>query len=233
MSLSVLFPMLAASASTGLTCGVSCGACGTPVVNVFFSSYLLTHSGKLRRSLLSFSGFHLGKMASVTLLCVLISLLGSQIVDASGRVFGVNLQLLVYAAMLVFMAVLIVRWFHSYGSAAAGEECDGCCGGCTQEARKQGGFLPMLLYGCISGFSPCASLLLVLGYASALSAAEAAMVGLCFALANSLLPLLLLVTLTGLLSGEMHREISRKIKYFQLATYLVFTAAIAYNMMTS
>lgn len=230
--------MLASSAGTGLSCGVSCGACGTPVVNVFLSSYLLTHSGKLRRSLLSFIGFHIGKMITVTLLCVMISLLGSQIVDASGKLFGVNLQLLVYAAMLVFMAALITRWLRDNKKTSGPQDgcagCGGgCCGGNAGETRKKDGFLPMLAYGCISGLSPCTSLVIVLGYAAALTAAEAAIVGVCFSLANSIVPLLLLVSLTGLLSKEMYREIPQKIKYFQLAVYLIFSAAIVYNMITS
>lgn len=229
--------MLAASAGTGLSCGVSCGSCGTPLVNVFLSSYLFTHSGKLRRSLLSFAGFHLGKMITVTLLCVIISPLGSQIVDESGNLFGINLQVIVYAAMLIFIAVMIRRWFRDNGKASKCHNCSECGGGCGErdenQKRKRDGFVPMLVYGCISGLSPCTSLVIVLGYAAALTMAEAALVGLCFSLANSLVPLLLLVTLTGLLSGEMYREIPQKIKYFQLATYLIFLAAIIYNMFTS
>lgn len=255
MSWSVLLSMLATSAGTGLTCGVSCGACGTPVVNVFLSSYLFTHSGKLRRSLLSFAGFHLGKMITVALLCVLISLLGDQIVDETGNMFGVNLQMLVYAAMLVFMLVLIKKWFRDHSAASEPNTCTNCGGGCCSgktsksvetdggagsndrgginKGRTRDGFLPMLVYGCISGLSPCTSLVIVLGYASVLTMAEAAIVGLCFSFANSIVPFLLLVLLTGLLSREMYRELPDKIKYFQLVTYVVFATAIVYNMVTS
>lgn len=42
--------------------------------------------------------------------------------------------------------------------------------------------------------------------------------------------LLLLVALTGLLSRAMYKEIPTKIKYFQLATYMIFAAALAYNL---
>ena len=57
--------MLLTGASTGLTCGVSCGACGNPIVNVFLSSYLFTHTGKLKRSIIDFFGFHIVKAISV------------------------------------------------------------------------------------------------------------------------------------------------------------------------
>lgn len=219
MSLSTLLPLLLTGAGTGLTCGLSCGACGNPIVNVFLASYLFTHTGKLKRSIIAFLGFHLGKAISVMAMCALISMLGSSIVDESGKLFGFSLQRMVYAAMLIFMVVLIVRWFREE------KTCDGKC----RHARSDS-FIYMLSYGIISGLSPCASLVVVLGYASALTAMEAVLVGACFSLANSLIPLVLLVGLTGLLSGEMHKEIPTKIKYFQLATYIIFAAALAYNL---
>lgn len=218
MELTTLLPLLLTGAGTGLTCGVSCGACGNPMVNVFLAGYLFTHTGQLRKSMLTFLGFHLGKAISVMGMCALISGLGSAIVDDSGNLFGIPLQKCVYAAMLVFMLVLILRWFRA----------EKCSGSCRHAASDR--FLPMLAYGILSGLSPCASLAVVLGYASALTAMEAVLVGLCFSLANSLIPLLLLVALTGLLSRAMYKEIPTKIKYFQLATYMIFAAALAYNL---
>lgn len=106
-------------------------------------------------------------------MCALISGLGSAIVDDSGNLFGIPLQKCVYVAMLVFMLVLILRWFWAVT----------CSGSCRHAASDR--FLPMLAYGILSGLSPCASLLVVLGYASALTAMEAVLVGLCFSLANS------------------------------------------------
>ena len=224
MALSTLLPMLLTGAGTGLTCGLSCGACGNPMVNVFLAGYLFTHTGKLKRSIIAFGGFHLGKAISVMAMCTLISTLGSSIVDESGNLFGISLQRVVYVAMLVFMLVLIIRWFRE-------EKAEGCNGDCHKPRAKSDRFGHMLAYGIISGLSPCASLVIVLGYASALTIAEAVLVGLCFSLANSLVPLLLLVGLTGLLSGEMYREIPTKIKYFQLATYFVFAAALTYSLL--
>lgn len=220
MSLSTLLPLLLTGAGTGLTCGLSCGACGNPIVNVFLASYLFTHTGKLKRSILAFLGFHLGKAISVMTMCALISTVGSAIVDESG---GALLQRVAYAAMLVFMVVLIIRWFRE-------EKNEGCNGNCQKPRAKSDRFGHMLTYGIISGLSPCASLVVVLGYASALTTMEAVLVGACFSLANSLVPLVLLVGLTGLLSREMYKEIPSKIKYFQLATYIIFAAALAYNL---
>ncbi|MDR3310416.1 MAG: hypothetical protein LBS90_03590 [Oscillospiraceae bacterium] len=68
MTLSLLISMATAAAGAGVTCGVTCGACGSPLTNIFLSSYLFTHSGKLRRSILSFFAFFIGKTASVIIL---------------------------------------------------------------------------------------------------------------------------------------------------------------------
>ena len=224
MSLDILLPMLITGAGTGLTCGLSCGACGNPIVNVFLASYLFTHTGRLKQSVITFLGFHLGKALSVMAMCGLISILGSSIVDEGGNLFGVNLQTIVFTAMLVFVLLLIVRWFRDNGK---GKTCSGDC--CNPRAMSDR-FGHMFLYGLISGLSPCASLVIVLGYASALTTAEAILVGACFSLANSIVPLFLLVVLTGLLSREMFREIPTKIRYFQLATYIFFAVALTYQL---
>lgn len=231
MSWSVLLPLMFTSAGTGLTCGLSCGACGNPIVNVFLASYLFTHSGKMKKSMIAFAGFHLGKALTVVLLCTLISILGSQIVDENGNLFGVNLQMLVYVAMLLFMLVLIVQWFLKNRTVPERTEgCSGCNGQCKTTETRDTRFLHMLVYGVISGLSPCASLVVVLGYASALTVMEAILVGVSFSLANSIIPLVLLVALTGVLSKEMFREIPTKIKYFQLVTYILFVIALVYNL---
>lgn len=225
MLLYTILPILLTSASTGLTCGLSCGACGNPMVNVFLAAYLFTHTGKLKRSLISFIGFHLGKAVTVTGLCTLISIFGSQIVDDKGKLFGISLQSIVYVAMFFFIIVMIFRWIRENKNPKE-HSCDG---GCSH--TKSDKFSNMLVYGLISGMSPCASLVVVLGYAATMTTAEAILVGLCFALANSVIPLVLLVVLTGVLSKEMYSEIPTKIKYFQLVTYILFAVALAYKMM--
>ena len=156
MEITTLLPLLLTGAGTGLTCG----ACGNPMVNVFLAGYLFTHTGQLRKSILTFLGFHPGKAISVMGMCALISGLGSAIVDNSGNLFGIPLRKCVYAAMLVFMLAQILRWFRT-------EKCSGNC-----RHAESDRFAPMLVYGILSGLSPCASLVVVLGYASALTAVK-------------------------------------------------------------
>lgn len=226
MDTTTLVSLLLTGAGTGLSCGVSCGACGNPMVNVFLAGYLFTHTDRLKKSLLAFAGYHIGKAMTVSALCVLVSCLGSQIVDEQGRIFGIDLHQIVYWLMLCFVFVLIVRWFWT-----GRHPQKGCCDGtCHTQRERSTRFWPMLLYGAVSGMSPCASLLVVLSYASAVRIGEAVLVGLGFSLANSLVPLLLLTALTGLLTEQMHREIPEKIRYFQLATLIIFALALIKNL---
>lgn len=225
MTWDLLVPLLITGAGTGLTCGLSCGACGNPVVNVFLASYLFTHAGRIWQSVKAFLGFHLGKTVSVMILCGVFALLGGSAAEEMDTLFGIRLQTAVYAAMLLFVAGLIVQWIRKPGNTQT------CSGGCSGKAPQSGRFVHMFCCGLISGLSPCASLLLLLGYAVSLTAAQAVLVGMCFSLANSIIPLLLLVLLTGLLSREMFQEIPGKVRYFQLATYVLFASALLYQLL--
>lgn len=229
MDFSTFLPLLLTGASTGLTCGLSCGACGNPMVNVFLAGYLFTHTDRLKKSLIAFAGYHVGKAITVSVLCMLISWLGSQIMDEQGNFFGISLHRVVYTVMLIFIAVLIVRWFLDNRSPKQPH----CTGNCRKPQAPESRFGPMLLYGAVSGISPCASMLVVLSYASALTVGEAVLVGISFSFANSLIPLLLLTALTGLLSEQMHKEIPAKIRYFQLAIYLIFAGVLIKNLLST
>lgn len=239
MDFATLLPMLLTGAGTGLSCGVSCGACGNPMVNVFLAGYLFTHTDKMKKSLVSFGGYHLGRAVSVSVLCVIISWFGEQIVDEQGNLFGLNLHKIVYILMLFFVTVLIVQWLWKQkrkGQASCGQACSrykrkNQAHGIAA-AQKSQKFFTMFLYGAVSGMSPCASLLVVLTYASALNIWQAVLVGLSFSLANSLIPLLLLTALTGLLSEQMHKEIPEKIRYFQLGTMIIFAIALVKNLLS-
>lgn len=228
MEMSTLVPLLLTGAGTGLSCGVSCGACGNPMVNVFLAGYLFTHTERMKKSLRAFAGYQIGKAVTVSLFCMLISWFGTKIVDAQGRLFGMDLQRIAYGLMLLFTLVLLWRWFRTRRA----EQTGACSGACCAKNRKNEGFFSMLLYGCVSGMTPCASMLMVFSYASSLNAGEAVLVGLSFSLANALVPLLLLTALTGLLSEQMHKEIPSKIPYFQLAALVLFALSLIKNLLT-
>lgn len=228
MDFSTLLSLMLTGASTGLTCGVTCGACGNPMVNVFLASYLFTHTDRMKKSLIAFAGYHIGKAITVSLLCMMISWFGNQIVDAQGNFFGLNLHGIVYVLMLVFVIVLIIRWIRDF----ANKDHSKCVENCQSHKEIKNSFASMFVYGAVSGMSPCTSLLMILSYASALSVGEAVLVGLSFSLANSLIPLVLLTALTGLLSEQMYKEIPTKIRYFQLAAYLLFACVLIKNLLS-
>ncbi|MBQ9767334.1 MAG: sulfite exporter TauE/SafE family protein [Lachnospiraceae bacterium] len=228
MEFSTLFSILLTGASTGLTCGLTCGVCGNPMVNVFLAGYLFTHGNQVKKSLVAFAGYHTGKAMTVSVLCMLISWFGGHIVNEQGEIFGINLQRIVNIVMLLFVSALIFRWFSDQSHK---QETKQCSGRCQKHKEGNSSFGAMLLYGAISGLSPCTSLLLVLSYATVLNTGEAILVGMCFSLANSLIPLLLLTVLTGLLSEQMHKEIPGKIRYLQLAVYVLFAGVLIKNLL--
>lgn len=76
--------------------------------------------------------------------------------------------------------------------------------------------------GVAYGLSPCAPLLMVLGYASALTAPAALVLGTMFALARSLVPALLILALAGTLSTKITTQLGKALPWFQLAVYTLY-----------
>ena len=243
-----LLPIITVAATKGLGCGVACGgACGNPMTKMFLGAYLFTHSGKLKRSIVAFIAFYAGKIMAVVSLCVFAALLGNRIIDDYGMLFGINLLFVVQLLIFMLALVLIGRWIYRYvikGSKAKetplAKALHSNCNGGTNECANNGNThvsspkrkLPLTVCGFISGISPCAPLILAVGYAATLSVLDAVIVGVVFSVASSILPLLLIVVLTGLLSGAMFKELPTKIRYFQLASYVLITAISGYSIIT-
>ncbi|MCL2238771.1 MAG: hypothetical protein FWC07_02325 [Defluviitaleaceae bacterium] len=226
-----LLPIITVAATKGLGCGVACGgACGNPMTKLFLGAYLFTHSGKVKRSVAAFIAFYAGKITAVVLLCVIAALLGTRIIDENGMLFGVNLLFSVQIFIFVFALVLIGRWIYLHVIKPAEAPC-GDCNGNAHRGKPKWRF-PLVICGFISGISPCAPLILAVGYAATLSVLDAVVVGVVFSVASSVLPLLLIVVLTGALSGAMFKELPAKIRYFQLASYVLITAVSGYTIIT-
>lgn len=223
MGLTLLLPVLA----TALSVGLSCGTCCSPAVSVFLSSYIITHAGGLKKSLLAFSSFFIGKVIAVVLLCGLAALIGSQFIDAAGYVGGVNLGQLMELAMIALGLVLIGKWLRDYKKTAnRASNCSGCSGekkNRITDAQGAKGLLPLFSAGLAYGASPCAPLLMMMGVAATLPLATAVLVGGVFAAASTLTPVLLMVLLSGVLSGKIATEIPRQLQWFRLASYVLLT----------
>jgi len=213
MSGSWMVPAVTAAVSVGLGCGTCC----SPIISTFLSTYVVSHAGGVKKGIVSFICFFFGKMVSVSLLCMVSALVSRQFISESGYIGSCNLRLVSQVAMSVIGAVMMIRWFMESGRKK--------CGGCKECGKKEGrsGYATIFLAGFFYGMTPCAPLLLMVGYCFTLPVAAAGMTGILFSLASMASPVLLLVMITGELSKKMSREIPHAVKWFRLASYMLLT----------
>lgn len=212
MNTSLLVPAF----TTAVSIGLGCGTCCSPIISTFLSTYVVSHSNGVKKGILSFVSFFFGKMVSISLLCTVSALISRQFISESGYIGSFNLRLFSQAAMSVIGAVMVIRWFLELKNQ---KKCSGCKG-CKKEDGKSG-FVPMLMAGLTYGMTPCAPLLLMIGYCFTLPASLAGMTGIAFSLSSMVSPVLLLVIVTGVLSRKMGKEIPDAVKWFRLASYLL------------
>lgn len=208
--------MFVMALTTAVSVGLGCGTCCSPIISTFLSTYVVSHSGGVKKGVLSFVSFFLGKMVSVSALCMIAALASRQFISDSGYIGSFNLRLFSQAAMSVIGVILAVRWFLELKKQKK-------CGGCKECKKTVGksGFVPMLAAGLTYGMTPCAPLLLMIGYCFTLPVSLAGMTGIAFSLSSMVSPVLLLVVVTGALSKKMRKEIPDAVKWFRLASYVV------------
>lgn len=212
MNTSLLVPAF----TTAVSIGLGCGTCCSPIISTFLSTYVVSHSNGVKKGILSFVSFFFGKMVSISLMCTVSALISRQFISESGYIGSFNLRLFSQAAMSVIGAVMVIRWFLELKNQ---KKCSGCKG-CKKEDGKSG-FVPMLMAGLTYGMTPCAPLLLMIGYCFTLPASLAGMTGIAFSLSSMVSPVLLLVIVTGVLSKKMGKEIPDAVKWFRLASYFL------------
>lgn len=208
--------LLVSAITTAVSIGLGCGTCCSPIISTFLSTYVLSHSNGVKKGILSFVSFFFGKMVSISLLCTVSALISRQFISESGHIGSFNLRLFSQAAMSVVGAVMTIRWFLELKNQ---KKCSGCKE-CEKEDGKSG-FVPMLMAGLTYGMTPCAPLLLIIGYSFTLPATLAGMTGIAFSLSSMVSPVLLLVVMTGVLSKKMKKEIPDAVKWFRLASYFL------------
>lgn len=212
MNTSLFIPAL----TTAVSVGLGCGACCSPIISTFLSTYVVSHSGGVKKGILSFISFFFGKMLSVSLMCMISALISRQFISDSGYIGPFNLRLFSQAAMSVIGLILTIRWFLELKKQ---RKCSGCKE-CGKTVRKSG-FVPMLAAGFTYGMTPCAPLLLMIGYCFTLPVSLAGVIGVAFSLSSMVSPVLLLVVVTGALSKKMGKEIPDAVKWFRLASYVL------------
>ena len=213
MNMTFLLPAV----TTAATVGLGCGTCCSPIISTFLSTYVVSHSNGVKKGVLSFVSFFTGKLISVTFLCMAAAAVSRQFISQDGYIGGFNLRLAAQFAMSGIGFVLAGRWLIELRKER--RSCHGChdCG----RLEGQAGVLPMLCAGLTYGFTPCAPLLLMIGYSFTLPVTLAGATGVAFSLASMASPVLLLTVITGALSKKMRQEIPECIKWFRLASYLL------------
>lgn len=213
MDIALMWPAV----TTAVSIGLGCGACCSPVISVFLSSYVVSHGNGVRTGILSFASFFFGKILSMAALCTIAAAISRQFIGADGYVGPVNLRLYAQLMMSGIGLVMAIRWILAQRKQR--NTCDGChsCG----KTQIKDGIWPTFLAGVVFGLTPCAPLLMMIGYTFTLPIVLAGVTGGVFGLASAASPVLLLVIISGALSKKMAQEIPQSLKWFQLLSYLL------------
>ena len=205
----MLSQAILSSAAVGIGCGAGCGSFA------FLSACILAKGRGWLGALAQSAAFLAGKLSAVAGVCVAASLLGQRLLEGReselNRLFGLVL-------------LLSALWFL-WGWSRERQGCKGC-----KSCRKPGDTLPIAAVGAVYGLSPCAPLLMVLGYAVLLTPLQALALGAVFALASSLVPLMVSLVLSGALSARIMGQLGQVMPWFQLAVYLFLLLAAVYRL---
>ena len=72
------------------------------------------------------------------------------------------------------------------------------------------------------GFSPCAPLLMILGYAVLLPLPAAMTLGIIFSVCSSIIPAVLTLVLSGTLSLRISGQLGKYLPWFQIVVYMFY-----------
>ena len=228
MGFTMLFESITAAASVGMGCGTCCGS----GISTALYGYITTHVKNMKQTFRAFLDFFLGKFLSVILLCCIASIVGKNIIDDSGKLFGIKTAIVVDFAMLAMGIWLLIGWIRErYGN----KDCK-TCNHCNTDTKNQSDIKnanPFALIGMGIGYgiSPCTPLILMTGYASTLPIGFAALLGAVFAVASTISPVLFMLLLSGVLAGRMYKEIPRYIIWFRLACYIMLIVLFAISLL--
>ena len=226
MGMTLLLESVTTAASVGLGCGSCCGS----GISAALYGYLATHARDLKQSLRAFLDFFLGKLLAVVGLCCLAAMLGRSVLGEDGRLFGVDLHIVIDALMLFMGLRLLIGWLRERLGRHDCAKCGYCATGSKDLGNKKPSRALLLGMGVGYGMSPCAPLILMTGYAATLPVGTAAALGVVFAAASTLSPALLMLLLSGAVAGRMHKEVGAFLTWFRLACYLLLIALFSFSL---
>lgn len=203
----VLSQAMASAATVGLGCGAGCGSSAS----AFLTTYVLSEGKNLRYALSQVAAFYLGKLLAVVTVCACGAAFGQVFIDANGYLGGFPLKKLVSAVMITAALWLIYGWLRERKGCSA-------CRHCAGKTRR----VPSFAVGMAYGFSPCAPLLMILGYAVLLSVPAAMGLGIVFSLCSSLIPAILTLILSGALSLHIANQLGKALPWFQIIVYTLY-----------
>ena len=237
--------MVLSGVITALSIGMGCGTCcGSGVTAVLFG-YLTTHACNMKQSIRAFLTFYLGKIAAVACICIASSLLGMTIMSEDGNIGSIPVHTIVNLCMIAIGIWMIIKWIKGKRHKSCSE-----CRKCTGETEKQTlkktfinrmsqlafqddikiNHFALALMGAGYGISPCAPLILMTGYAATSGVGMAFLTGSVFAAASTIVPMILLLFLTGVLSSKIHKEIPQYIDLFKLLSYVLLIILFAVDL---
>lgn len=224
MGFSVLLESMTAAASVGMGCGTCCGS----GISAALYGYLTTHTGNIKESVRAFLDFFFGKFLAVILLCCAASIVGSSVIDESGRVFGLKAAVIVDSVMMAMGILLLFRWIKEKRGIHSCKSCKSCGTDKAEElTEEKSNHAALIGMGFGYGISPCAPLILISGYAATLPVGFAAILGAVFSFASTLSPALFIMLLSGVLAKRMNKEIPQYLTWFRLGCYILMIVLFA------
>lgn len=233
MGISLLLESMTTAASVGMGCGTCCGS----GISAVLYGYLTTHTKNVKQSVRAFLNFFFGKISAVIILCCTASVIGSSIIDDSGRIFGIKAVLVVDAVMLAMGIWFVISWIREKTGRSSCRNCKGCGTDNTEEiSDDRSNHAALIGMGFGYGISPCAPMILITGYAATLPFAFAAVLGAVFAVASTISPVLFIMLVSGAIAKGMNKEIPQYLSWFRLGCYILmivlFSAGIVKELIS-
>lgn len=210
--------------SSVISIGLGCGTCCSPSVGMFLSTYTMAHAQNLKKAVSIFLHFFFGKLSAILLVCSVSCLLGKQWISKEGYIGTFSLNDMVDKGLLFIGIFLIIKWV--WDRRKGEKKCNGHCQGDTPAKSKW----PPYAIGFLYGMTPCAPMVLLIGYALVLPLGPTILLSLTFCIVSSISPLLIMIFIAGILSQKMYQEIPKWIEWIRLFCYILFLLVSIFNI---
>ena len=188
----------------GSRCGISC----SPNIGIVLSTNALTYANNVKKAFVSYLAFYLGKLVSVTALCMAAHFAGEMIVNALGSINGGNVNIFLKATLVAAGIYYIISSLRKKSGCGGkcGRNCGSNCVGCGQMRMKSSDkdtrFISPFMIGIAYGITPCAPLILLLTESLAMNVWQKLLASVIFTAANAVSPVILMMIIAGVVSKK-------------------------------